>query len=210
LQDIHTFDDVDQGIRQAFAMKDSEWILIEDLFNYTLPDFKGDSSSPGRQRTHRQDKEKNIEPELQAYCEYFMRVLKAGFGQDKQIDAVIFQERTSPYLPVRLVAFYLNPPVQEGIKIEPLDSPTLLKRLDLLNKTFIAQGHKEGIFYQRVARIYTSSQIHGHTVPTIYFVKPDKIRYWTRSMALRDADEVAADMMLCRDSVERRTETGIE
>ena len=47
-------------------------------------------------------------------------------------------------------------------------------------------------------------------MPTIYFVKPDKIRYWTRSIALRDADEVAADMMLWRDSRERGAETGTE
>ncbi len=200
LPGIQTFDDIDQRIRQVFSLKDSEWTLIEDLFNYTLPDFKGDSSSPGRQRTHRQDENENSEPELQAYCEYFMRVLKAGFGQDKQIGAVIFQELTIAYLPVRLVAFYLNQPVYDGITIEPLDSPTLLKRLDILNKTFIDQGHKEGIFYQRVARIYSSTLMQGREVPTIYFVKPDKIRYWTRSMGLRDADEVAADMMQWRES----------
>lgn len=210
LQDIHTIEDVDQRIRQAFALKESEWVLIEDLFNYTLPDFKGDSSSPGRQRTHRQDDKKNIEPELQAYCEYFMRVLKAGFGQDKQISVAIFQEQSSPYLPVRLVAFYLNQTIHKGIKIEPIDSPALLKRLDMLNEAFIDQGHKEGIFYQRVTRIYTSTQLQGQTVPTIYFVKPDKIRYWTRSMALRDADEVAADIMLWRDSWGKVADPGTE
>ena len=52
-----------------------------------------------------------------------------------------------------------------------------------------------GIFYQRVARIYTSTTWNGEQVPTVYLVKPDKIRYWTRSMALRDADEVSADIM---------------
>lgn len=210
LQHIHTFEDVDQGIRQAFAMKDSEWVLVEDLFDYTLPDFKGDNSSPGRQKTQHKDKEKNIEPELHAYCEYFIRVFKAGFGQDKQIDAAIFQEQTEPLLSVRLVAFYLNPPVQEGIKIEPIASPLLLKLLDTLNNAFIAQGHKEGIFYQRVARIYASTKLHGQTIPTIYFVKPDKICYWTRSMALRDADEVVADMMLWHEHPETAVNTGIE
>jgi hypothetical protein len=37
--------------------------------------------------------------------------------------------------------------------------------------------------------------LNGVKIPTIYLIKPDKIRYWTRSMALRDADEVAADIM---------------
>ena len=98
----------------------------------------------------------------------------------------------------------------KGVTIEPIDSPTLLKRLALLNKTFIEQGHKEGIFYQRVARIYTSSHIQGRTIPTVYFFKPDKIRYWTRSMALRDADEVAADIMLSLTNTEKGTESGNE
>jgi hypothetical protein len=53
LQNIKTIDDIDERIRQAFEFKDSEWVLINDLFNYTLPDFKGDSASPGRQRTIR-------------------------------------------------------------------------------------------------------------------------------------------------------------
>lgn len=206
LKKVETIEDIDLCIYKVFAFKDSEWVLIEDLFDYTLPDFKGDSYSPGRQRTQREDIKGNIEPELGAYCEYFMRVIKAGFGMDKQICATIFQEQTSPYLPVRLVAFYLNQPVHEGIQIEPIDSPELLKRLDMLNKSFIDQGHKEGIFYQRTARIYTSVQIQGQRVPTIYFVKPDKIRYWTRSMALRDADEVAADIMLWRNSPEKEVE----
>ena len=39
-------------------------------------------------------------------------------------------------------------------------------------------------------------EIAGRKVPTIFLVKPDKVRYWTRSMALRDADEVAADIIL--------------
>ena len=78
------------------------------------------------------------------------------------------------------------------------------------HKFFIDKGNKEGIFYQRVARIYTSAQIQGQSVPTIYIVKPDKIRYWTRSMALRDADEVAADIMLWRSSPERGADIGAE
>ncbi len=200
LQNIKTIDDIDERIRQAFEFKDSEWVLINDLFNYTLPDFKGDSDSPGRKRTHRVDNsqsQNNTEPELTAYCEYFLRVLKAGFGQDKQVCATIFQEQTNTLLPVRLVAIYLNRANCYGVHIEPIDSPDLMERLENLNSLYIERGNIEygGIFYQRVARIYDSVDLNGVKIPTIYLIKPDKIRYWTRSMALRDADEVAADIM---------------
>lgn len=200
-QDVKKMDDIDPIIYDAFSLKDSEKVLIEDLFNYTLPDFKGDRSSLGRQRTHRtivnllKDDE---EPELQEYCKYFFRVIKAGFGQDKEVCATIFQETKSDYLPIRLVAIYLNQSIHEGIKIEPIKSQKLLSRLNRLNNLFMKQDNLDsgGIFDQRVARVYDSTEWQGEYVPTVYLVKPDKIRYWTRSMALRDADEVSADIML--------------
>jgi len=200
LQSIKTIDDIDERIRQAFEFKDSEWVLIDDLFNYTLPDFKGDSTSPGRQRTIRGDNsqcQNNTEAELTTYCEYFLRVMKAGFGQDKQVCATIFQEQTNTLLPVRLVAIYLNSPDCHGVHVEPIDSPNLIELLEKLNKLYLKTGSIEDgdIFYQRVARIYDSVELNGVKIPTIYLIKPDKIRYWTRSMALRDADEVAADIM---------------
>jgi hypothetical protein len=211
LRKISSLDEVDQQIREAFSFKDSEWVLIEDLFNYTLPDFKGDSASPGRKRTHRIDNsqsQNNTEPELTAYCEYFLRVLKAGFGQDKQVCATIFPEQTKTLLPIRLVAIYLNKPDSEGVHIKSIDSPDLMERLENLNKLYIERGSIEygGIFYQRVARIYDSVELKGVKIPTIYLIKPDKIRYWTRSMALRDADEVAADIMTWRTTFDEKSQ----
>lgn len=196
LENLKTFDDVDEQIREFFEFKDSEWVLIEDLFNYTLPDFKGDRSSPGRQIT-RNYQNQNSEPILTEYCEYFLRVIKAGFGSDKNICATIFQEQTQAILPIRLVVIYLNRSDREGVEIEPIQSLALMAELEKLNQLFVRGENAENgnIFYQRTAKIYDSVRLKGESIPTIYFVKPDKIRYWTRSMALRDADEVAADLM---------------
>ena len=208
LNGIETIDDIDRRIHEEFSFKNSEWVLIEDLFNYTLPDFKGDRSSPGRQKTHRQASEQhedNNEPELRAYCEYFLRVLKAGFGQDKNVSATIFQEQNTNYLPVRLVAIHLNRPDCKGVQIEMIDSSDLLNLMDRLNKALLERGDTEGggIFYQRVAKVYASVELNGINIPTVYLVKPDKIRYWTRSMALRDADEVSADIMTSQTQFDR-------
>ena len=95
------------------------------------------------------------------------------------------------------MAIYLNKSDSEGVHIKSIDSPDLMEHLKNLNKLYLERGSIEdgGIFYQRVARIYDSVELNGVKIPTIYLIKPDKIRYWTRSMALRDADEVAADIM---------------
>ena len=200
LDSVKTHDEVDRLVNQLFALKDSEYVLIEDLFDYTLPDFKGDTSSPGRQKTQRSVLnlfERSEEPHLKKYCEYFLRVIKAGFGRDKKVCATIFQESTGDCLSVRLVAIYLNKSIHDGIKVETINSHVLLNRLNQLNDLFVEQDNSDagGIFYQRVARVYTSTEWRGEQVPTVYLIKPDKIRYWTRSMALRDADEVSADIM---------------
>lgn len=190
LKNVQTPGEFDEQVRQAFDFKDAEWTLIEDLFKVTLPDFKGDATSPGRQRTKRPGKSTQ-EPQLRQYCEYFIRVLKAGFGRDKQISATIFQENSSDLLPFRLVAFQLDQVATPSVQVESWDTPDLLAELEALNKTWL-KSHKAtsgNVYCQRVARIYD----RRGNAPTVFILKPDACRYWTRSMGLHDADEVAAD-----------------
>jgi hypothetical protein len=190
LDGLQNVEDIDRRIREAFNFKDAEWVLIEDLFNITLSDFKGDAKSPGRQRTQRRNRSTE-EPELRSYCEYFIRVLKAGFGQDKNISASIFHETSKDLLPYRLVAFELNGLNDEQIRTETLDTPDLLAELETLNQTWLRSNKSSGgsIYHQRVARVYD----HRGNTPAIFILKPDACRYWTRSMGLLDADEVSAD-----------------
>ena len=209
LENIFDFNDIDNQVRQAFYLKDSEWLLIEDIFNYTLPDFKGNRSSPGRQSTRSESSTlvRQIDSEwvLKEYCHSFLKVIKAGFGSNKNLWAKIFKEQNKPSISVRLIAFYFTQNDEgEEIEVEPLDSLELIEQLEGLNQSFLEKSSIEdgGIFYQRVAKIYDSIHLNGKTIPTVYFVKPDQIRYWTRSMALRDADEVAADLMMWHSGLE--------
>nr|VFK51233.1 MAG: Methyltransferase domain-containing protein [Candidatus Kentron sp. TUN] len=50
----------------------------------------------------------------------------------------------------------------------------------------LLREQKESLAITRIARIYDG--------PCIYLVKPDRLRYWLRSVALRDADETLADL----------------
>ena len=125
---------------------------------------------------------------LYRYCEYFIRVLQAGFGEGMKISATIFDETESASLPVRLIGIHLAPPGKPFVKPEMIDSPELIERLRTLNERFLKSNDPRngGIFYQRVARIYDTALVNGREVPTIFLVKPDQVRYWTRSAALRD------------------------
>jgi len=201
LEEINRIDDVDVRVRQLFGFKDPEWVLVEDLFNYTLQDFKGGLNSPGRQPTRATPGDEN-EKILKDYCEYLRRVLQAGFGKDKKVSATIFTEDEADRLPVRLVGIHLEPLPDGPTRVEKMDSPKLIELLKKLDDKYLEDKNNRaggGILYRRVARVYDTTKIAGKNVPTVFVVKPDQIRYWTRSMAMRDADEVAADIMLWRE-----------
>lgn len=220
LRDIGSADDVDARINDVFEFKDSEWALVEDLFRYTLADFKVGESSPGRLPTRRQTPKGNQEPDLRDYCESFLRVLKAGFGENKAVCATIFHDdpagRNTPgnpngLLPVRMIAIHLDWPDRAVVNLESvLDSLDLWQKLQALNRHIGTQDASIGLQYQRVARVYETVQQEGRTIPTVYLIKPDQLRYWTRSVAMRDADDVAADIMIWRDATAPASGNGRE
>jgi hypothetical protein len=199
LEGIRTHSDIDARVRELFEFKDADWTLVQDLVDYTLPDFKGDRTSPGRQRTVCKPALKAVggrEPQLAEYCQYFIRVLKAGFGDDKAVCATIYQDGSDAQTPVRLVAIHLDWDRDDEVAVADIDSAELTQRLLELNEKFLQANPAGdgGIFFQRVARIYDEIRHGRRSIPTIFIVKPDRIRYWTRSAALRDADEVASDL----------------
>lgn len=199
LDGIRDFADVDRNAYQAFELSETDRILIDDLFQFTLPDFKGDSSSPGRQRTQREVKSGSdvcLEPELSAYCDTFIRGLQGGFGQDKSICATIYRDTKTSQLPVRLVAVHLDWPMRERIRLEEIESDELFETLKKLNTRYLqANGNRGAAQFQRIAMIFDYVRVRRRSVPTFYLIKPDQIHYWLRSMALRDSDSVALDII---------------
>ncbi len=201
LEGLHSFDDIDLRVRELFALKESEWILVEDLLEYALPDLHDPKRSKARLPTNASDADAagtQREEYLLAYCNCFARVLRAGFGADKNVVVRIFHQPQTEALPVRLVAIHLGWPTRSKPIIEQMGSQDLIDRLLQLDEKLLRadKGNHGGVFHQRVARVYESFKIDGKSIPTVYLVKPDERRYWTRSMAMRDADEVAADIMI--------------
>jgi hypothetical protein len=198
LTGISSLEELDTRVYNLFSLQEAETILIEDMVHYTLTDFKGTGDRPGYQTTRRgkpSNGQRQPEPDLQRYCEIVLRVLKAAYGQDKAIGAVIFSESAQTRLPVRLVAIYLNDPAINSVRIALLQSLDLQRRLlQVYNLAQDAQG--EPVAYQRCVRTYDTARTEVNTSLIVHIVKPDQMRYWTRSMALRDADEIAADMAL--------------
>ncbi len=197
LAGAETSADWDVRVEDAFGLKDAERVLIDDLFRITLPDFKGGAGSPGRLSTRSQGSRRgrqDQEPVLSPYCDYFLRVL-ASLGLDGVSPlATVFQE-SDGVLPVRLVGVHFGGRRDGQVAFAQMDCAALVARLGEINESLLKTNKQSGgIFYQRVVRLYMSVPLDGSDVPSVFLVKPDQVRYWTRSAALRDADEVFSDM----------------
>jgi len=187
--------DVDNPIRKLFGFGESEWCLIQDLFTYTLPDFKGDASSPGRLSTKR-----TAQPDgdpLAHYCESVVRVLQSAFGKDKRISCTVYEEPDEQSLPIRMVTIHLDDgSSQRRIEHKRIASSLLLAELDQISQRVVSQSDENApILRSRVMRMYTTLETDGKPVPGVVIVKPDQCRFWIPSVGLRDADEIAADLL---------------
>ncbi|MBT8419672.1 MAG: N-6 DNA methylase, partial [Gammaproteobacteria bacterium] len=110
LAKVASVEDVDEPVYQAFSLTKADRTIIKDFLNITLPDIIREGPGPGHESTRRHDKDAQ-EPELIAFADTAIRVLKATFGQDKLISATLYQEHSraqKDWLPVRMLTIHLN------------------------------------------------------------------------------------------------------
>jgi len=121
LAEVQSYDDIDRLTRDAYALPESEWALIEGLFAYTLPFFKdGETAAP------RLPTERGQGSALLVYGRWLIDTLRATFGKRREWSVRVFEERDNRRLPVSLVALHLGPPVgADTVQPTPLESQAL-------------------------------------------------------------------------------------
>jgi hypothetical protein len=192
---LTSFGAIDEAARRAFGFTAADWTLVEDFIEYTLPDILRKTPGPARFSTQRKDKHGTKEPELTEYAKTFARVVKGTFGMNRADASTIFTEPDARRLPVRMLTIHLDAPPRNGVQVESIEADGLLDKLgefhaeQLKHRTRDATG--SGLGFQRVAYLFQPGREQGKRVMNLTIVKPDERRYWTRSMAMRDADQLA-------------------
>jgi len=191
---------VDEVVEKAFSLTESESALIADLLDVVYRDGgKEGNEKPGRLPTQRVLNDSD-DGELHAYADFIVKSLRSTFGKNKAVRVTIFEEgEGQSRLPLRMVAIHLEWPNQRKlIKHDVMTSKGLLAQMsDFFKKRLGVRSRSgeqltAGIGFQRVARLFITHETDdGVKVPTVLMLKPDQRRYWTRSQALRDADELA-------------------
>lgn len=194
LSSIRSLADIDRETGRLFSLTAADRILIEDFLHYSLPDTLRKKPGPARLPTRRKEQAGKLEPDLADYTETFIRVVKGTFGSDRNVAATIYTEQQVHRLPIRMITVRLDAPDQPTINVEQLQADGLLVKLGEFHAgqfephPLVATG--DGVL-RRVAYLFHASHPSDNQVMNLTIVKPDECRYWTRSAAMRDADQLA-------------------
>ncbi len=176
-------DAIDHTVLDLLGLSEAERILVKDLHQVVLPDAQRQGGDPpGYQPV--------TDAHLDDYAATFLKVLSATFGDQRPVAATIFESPTA--LPVRLVAIHLGEKKRTAVRRRRIQTDALLDRLRLCHD--LLKPPAEGIGFQRVIEVFAPPSAAEGTVHTLYLVKPAQRRYWLRSLAMRDADRLGAQL----------------
>ncbi len=199
LASILSFEAIDEFTQKAFGLTAADRTLIEDFLEYTLPYVLRKTPGKARFPTQRKNSDGIKEPELVEYAKTFTRVLKGTFGKDQAVAATIFTDPEDGRLPVRMLTIHLDSTERTGVNLDAIEADGLLDQLAKLHTDQLKQQPRNttggGLGFQRVAWFFHPSRENGKRMMNLTIVKPDERRYWTRSMAMRDADQLASSIM---------------
>ena len=99
---------------------------------------------------------------------------------------------------MRLVAISLGGTEDdmEGVVTRRLSASALRGLIGEVHKSLDGTGSREEVC-PNVARVFGITEVPGSVrrIPTVFVVKSDELRYWTPAMAMRDADDVSAQLL---------------
>ena len=166
-------DEIDKIIYESLNLSKSERFLIDDVLEYSLDFFQEGENSKACNIVDTED----LEAYSTTFCDAVNSILQFGESRAK---ATVYRGDA----PLRVVSIRFNE-VDDERTVTVSDSTDELENvLSRLDRQIIEE-YSGSIYVRRNVKIYDKNTLH--------ITKPDEKRFWTRSMALRDADETLAE-----------------
>ena len=158
------------GNEKDLELSDAEKIVCADIINYGIEHLsKGENANVNTREAS--------EKQLQRFSETFCQSLNSVYAEGKK--------QFYSYKPVA-TASYICCPFAYGNPDKPFLIPQ--KEIEEGNLTILMENNKgENSLYRRILKIY------GNNI--VYLIKPKILRYWLKSVALRDASETFIDLV---------------
>ncbi len=175
-----SLEDIDDAVSGLFGLNDAERILVDDLSSAMI-NHKFDSSlAVSMTDTSAMD----------SYSSILADCLRSGLGNDESFSATLYRSPSTSNCGYCVLGLHVGLKGTDYLQIEDYEVFD-----DFVWNLLLQQQPSASYINQRMARVYLSHPIDGVSVPTIFIVKPNEKGFWTRSVALRDADSIALDIL---------------
>ncbi|MCF8247037.1 MAG: SAM-dependent methyltransferase [Saprospiraceae bacterium] len=170
-------DKIETALLAGCNLSDTEKVLIEDLLRFSLGAFQDKENSDAYHPCNSTD--------LNQYAKYLCSSINQFLENTPNLSAWASVFELTPRSPLNIVALRLNKAKKAG-ETEILPGATMQQALkDIEEYTY--RKHSESIYYRKFIRY--------HSGDTIYIVKPNEKRCWSRSLGLNDGDEIIAEIL---------------
>ena len=157
-----------------FSLSDREVALIEDTMSFGLGLFKDGHNSIGFRRTQLSENIKYAETLYNDINSFLL-------SSNTKVSATIYNVQSND--PLNLVSLHFGKEVKE---IEIKNISELRKQLQEIDR-YTIQKKAHSIYVQKYIKYYDKD--------TVYLIKPNQKRFWTRTQAMEDASSLIADII---------------
>lgn len=149
-------------------LSSNEIIIRDDVLNYKLEELsKGEKAKVNTLQAS--------DKELKEFGEILSSNLNPAYQtKDKKFKALE---------PIHSISYTCYPIAYGDAKI----SKDLKDKLENGNLSELIENDQESVLYKRILRLYKQD--------IIYLIKPNTLRYWLKSVALRDANDISTDLI---------------
>jgi len=165
---------INEIVSESFGLSRKEKIIIDDRMSIAFSQLKNGHKSIAFHQT--------IEPENKAYAEMLCSELNVFLSHSQvRVRAYIYDVKLRD--PLNMVVLHFVDKEQD-VKLENLENlRENLKNID------------RHMFQQKTDSIYVQKQVRYFDNETVYLIKPNQKRFWTRSQAIDDATSLISEII---------------
>lgn len=171
--------EIDELIFKCLNLNAKDKILVKDSLEYAIDLFQEGENSSAYKRAAISD----IEKYAKQLCTELNDVLQYG-ANTTTVSASIYE--TALNSPLTLIAVNFSQK-QNSTLVEKISYSNkisvLLKKID----DYSFEKHSESIYFRKIIKYFDND--------SIYLIKPNEKRFWSRSAAMNDADEIMFDVI---------------
>ena len=168
---------IDHQLYSLFGFTEEEILLIEDCIEYNLDSFQEGSKSKAYYPV--------TTSEVELHGQYLSKEINSFLSKSSDIISryTCYDVPSNISLNIISIHFYKSKASKSRLEKSPKKLYSLLNSID----KYTYEKFSESIYFRKTLRYYKND--------VIYIIKPNEKRFWTRSMAFKEADEIITDII---------------